>query len=148
MARENRSPNGLSRFSSIILFGWFLAGTSFVLSASSRFDVTPSLRDESFTELALGVLLAVGSTAAIASALDWNKESTSWQLEMVGWPLLAGGWGLYTIVSVLHGVWPVPTLLSASCFFATIWRFMEVLSQSAYTRRNVKRFQAEQGARE
>ena len=130
-------PRALSRFSRIVLLGWLVCGAMFVVSSFTRFDPSPSLADERLIEIVVGILLFLGGSINIASALGWKKESTTWRLELIGWPMLAGAWGLYAAFVIVRGPWEFLTVIGLSSCFASIYRFIEVCFSSRRTRRNV-----------
>lgn len=137
------SPHKLSRFSRILLIGWLVCGLMLLFSTFTPFNPSPALARHPLVEAVAGAFLAGGSALAIISAFDWKTESRAWSFELLGWPLLAGAWGLYATFVILHGSWEFLFVIGLSCFFGSVYRFMEVLSLARQTRRNVAHYRSQ-----
>ena len=136
-------PRSLSRFSRIVLLGWLICGAMLISSSFTNFDPSPSLSKDRLIEIVVGILLFLGGSINIASALGWKKESTTWRLELIGWPMLAGAWGLYAAFVIVRGPWEFLLVIGLSSCFASIYRFIEVCFSSRRTRRNVDLYRSQ-----
>ena len=120
-----------------------ICGATFLVSAFTGFDPSPTLAKEKLIEIVVGSLLFIGSSINIASAFGWKKESTTWRLEMIGWPMLAGAWGLYSAFVIVRWPWEFLLVIGLSSGFASVYRFIEVFFSSRRTRRNVDLYRSQ-----